>query len=130
MFCSDVKAMAALRIILRGGNDLDGEQTWRPEHNGMAAVAKYLPLRSRLGGKLRKSRPDDSAGKADAVGEETGMSTSQTAVIGARASKERHAEITSGRAISQQGLVATCKDLPTKGNRRRREGFGLSHEVI
>ena len=56
----------------------------------------------------------DSAGKADAVGEETGMSTSQTAVIGARASKERHAEITSGRAISQQGLAATCKDPPTK----------------
>ena len=72
----------------------------------------------------------DSAGKADVVGEETGMSTSQTAVIGARASKERHAEITSGRAISQQGLATTCKDLPTKGNRRRWEGFGLSHEVI
>jgi len=72
----------------------------------------------------------DRAGKADAVGEETGMSTPQTAVIGARASKERHAEITSGRTISQQGLATTCKDPPTKGNRRRWEGFGLSHEVI
>jgi hypothetical protein len=44
------------------------------------------------------------------------MSTSQTTAIGARASKERHAEITSGRAITQQGLAATCKDPPTKVN--------------
>jgi len=42
------------------------------------------------------------------------MCTPQTAATGARASKERLAEITSGRAVSQQGLAATCKDPPTK----------------
>ncbi len=40
------------------------------------------------------------------------------------------AEIASGRAISQQGLVTTCKDPSNKGNRRRREGFGLAHESV
>lgn len=38
-----------------------------------------------------------SGGKADALGEETGKSTSETAGIGAQASKEGFAEITSGR---------------------------------
>ena len=122
--------MAALWIILRGGNDLDGEQTWRPEHNEMAAVAKVPSTQKSFGWIVAEEPTCDSPGKADVVGEETGMSTSQTAVIGARASKERHAEITSGRTISQQGLATTCKDPPTKGNRRRWEGFGLSHEVI
>ena len=40
------------------------------------------------------------------------------------------AEITSGRTISQQGLVTTCKDPSNKGNRTRREGFGPAHESV
>ncbi len=100
--------------VFRGGNDLNGEQTWRPEHNEMAAVAKVPSTQKSFGWVDAEEPTCDSAGKADVVGEVTGMSTSQTAVIGARASKERHAEITSGRAISQQGLVATCKDPLTK----------------
>jgi hypothetical protein len=40
------------------------------------------------------------------------------------------AEITSGRTISQQGLVTTCKDPSNKGNRIRREGFGPAHESV
>jgi len=40
------------------------------------------------------------------------------------------AEIASGRAIFQQGLVTTCKDPLNKGNRIRREGGGLAHESV
>ena len=42
----------------------------------------------------------------------------------------RVAEITSGRAISQQGLTATCKDRAHKGYPRRAEGFGLAHGLV
>ena len=40
------------------------------------------------------------------------------------------AEIASGRTLSQQGLVTTCKDPSNKGNRIRREGFGPAHEFV
>ena len=39
-------------------------------------------------------------------------------------------EITSGRAIFQQGLTATCKDRPNKGNQNRKEEGGLAHESV
>ena len=43
----------------------------------------------------------------------------------------RIAEITLGRAISQQGLATTCKDRPAKGSvSRRGEGNGLAHEPV
>ena len=42
----------------------------------------------------------------------------------------RVAEITSGRAISQQGLTATCKTACTRRTPRRAEGFGLAHGLI
>jgi len=35
--------------------------------------------------------------------------------VGDQASNEGLTEITSGKADFQQGLVTTCKDLPTKG---------------
>jgi hypothetical protein len=48
--------------------------------------------------------------KADDAEEETGKRTRWTVGVEGQASKERIAEITSGRAGSQQGLAATCKD--------------------
>ena len=39
-------------------------------------------------------------------------------------------EITSGRANFQQGLTATCKDLPNKKNKISKEDFGLAHESV
>ena len=42
----------------------------------------------------------------------------------------RIAEIISGRAIAQQGLVTTCKDLVYEDIPRHREGFGLTHESV
>ena len=38
--------------------------------------------------------------------------------------------ITSGKIVSQQGLVTTCEDLPKRDDRRRQEGDDLSHELI
>jgi len=53
-------------------------------------------------------------GKADDVGEGTGTGTPRPAGTQAQASWERLAEITSGRAITQQRLAATCTDPPTE----------------
>ena len=76
----------------------------------MATISKHQPhevsLRSNSG-----SRPIGlDLGKADDVGEVTGRCTLQPDGIRAQASWERLAEITSGKAIAQQGLAATCKD--------------------
>jgi hypothetical protein len=40
------------------------------------------------------------------------------------------AEIMSGRAISQQGLVTTCKDRLYRAFRKQPEGFGLAHGLV
>jgi len=65
-------------------------------------------------------------GKADVAGEVTSKSTLQTVVVGAQASWEGLAEITSGRTRWRQGLVATYEDssneaMPKEG---RAGGFG------
>ncbi len=60
------------------------------------------------------SRPGPNAGKADVSWEETSMRTMRSAGVGVQASREGSAEITSGRAISQQGLTTTCKDPSIK----------------
>jgi hypothetical protein len=80
----------------------------------MAAVAKFPSALKSLGWVIAGELTCDRTGKADDAGEETGKCTLHTAATGARASKERLAEITSGKAVSQQGLAATCKDPPTK----------------
>ena len=49
------------------------------------------------------------------VGEEVGKRTRRARRGMGPSAYARIAEITSGRAISQQGLVTTCKDPPTKG---------------
>ena len=53
-------------------------------------------------------------GKADAEREEMGKCTVRAAGEQVQAPKETYAEITSGKAIFQQGLAATCKDPPTR----------------
>ncbi len=63
-------------------------------------------------------RPTANLGKADALWEETRICTTGATGVRVQASGERSAEITSGRANSQQGLVATCKDPPTKDKSR------------
>ena len=71
-----------------------------------------LPCGSRCAESWRESRPCQRGGKAGVLWEETGEGTGGDAGVWGQASKERHAEITSGRATIQQGLAATCKDPP------------------
>ena len=77
----------------------------------MTATSKTCPLGSR--GAETCGKPTRCfSGKADVLWEETGRCTTETAGVGVQAPGERLAEITSGRTISQQRLVATCKDPP------------------
>jgi len=64
---------------------------------------------------IAERRPGPNVGKADVPWEETSTCTMGAAGVGVQASGERSAEITSGRATTQQGLAATCKDPPTEG---------------
>ena len=76
-------------------------------------------------------RPVFNSGKADASREETSTCTVGTAGVGVQASEDGFAEIASGRCRSQQGLTATCTDLPLKAHKPRRwEGTGLAHECV
>jgi hypothetical protein len=61
-------------------------------------------------------------GKAEVLWEETGRGTRGDAGVGGQASKERLAEIKSGRAAIQQGLATICKDPPDEA--KAEEGGG------
>jgi len=50
--------------------------------------------------------------------------------VGGPGTCTRIVEITSGRAIAQQGLATTCKDPAYKGKPRCWEGFGLAHGFV
>ena len=69
-------------------------------------------------------------GEADVSWEEVGKCTSWARRGMGPSAYARIVEIMSGRAISQQGLATTCKDPPTNGKPRRREGHGLAHEPV
>lgn len=57
------------------------------------------------------SRPVPNAGKAAvALGRNGRVAPERPTGVGVQAPREGFAEITSGRAITQQGLAATCKD--------------------
>jgi hypothetical protein len=64
-------------------------------------------------------RPSSNVGKAEALREETSACTAGSAGVGVQATRERSAEITSGRASMQQGLTATCKDRPSERGAKR-----------
>src|SRR5258708_11521869 len=112
----DVKSPAALQQYRSGRNDLGGEQTWRPEHQGISASSKHGPARSRNSwGQNAGSRPILSLGKADDIVEETGESTRCTAGVRDPASKERFSEITSGSSRGQQGTAYNLPGLFERG---------------
>jgi hypothetical protein len=79
----------------------------------MAVAPKSVPCGSRCT-VIADCRPVRNTGKADATWEETGTRTMWSAGVRVQAPGERLVEITSGRAISQQGLATTCKDPLTK----------------
>lgn len=103
---------------------------WEPEHKGMTAASKHLPCVEIASQGFARSRTRPDEGEADALWEETGISTGGKGRGMGPSTYTRTMEITLGTTILQQGLAATCKDPPTKGNRRRWEGFGGAHEPV
>ena len=97
------------------------QQTWRPERQEMTAAPKWAIALKSLSELLWLSRPAAHAGKVVVVREATGTCTSRATGVEVQASRERHAEITSGRARTQQGPTATCKDPPAEA---KAEGGG------
>ena len=67
-------------------------------------------------------------GEAAVLWEETSECTREASRGRGPSAHARIAEITSGRATIQQGLVATCKDSRDEGNQSPREESGLAHE--
>src|SRR5215510_12672890 len=94
---SDVKVTVRRVGKLQGESDQGGEQTERPEHKGMAATSKIPSAVKSLERNVTVRRPIALLGKADVAGEVTGKRNLQTVVVGAQASWEGLAEITSGR---------------------------------
>ena len=116
-------ASSVLRPQRRGRSNLGVERASEPEGDRMTAASIYgSPPKLLCGGKSAR-RTRFPWGETGVLGEVTdkcsrgawrGMGPS----IGARV-----AEITSGRAISQQGLTATCKDRAHKEGSEARGGF-------
>ncbi len=73
-------------------------------------------MKSLEAGESWHADPLNPVGKAEVVGEVTVKCTPRATAVQIQASRDRLAEITSGRAISQQRLAATCKDSPYEGN--------------
>src|SRR5262249_4404354 len=97
----------------------------------MTAAPKAPAIRSSCDGKVAKRRPAVRTGKANVPREETGDSTLGAAGVGVPARREGRQRLALGRAFTQQGLAATCKDLSNKGGtRNRKEGKGLAHESV
>ena len=115
MIGADVQATAAKCPRVRGGSYRSGEQTCGSEHQRMTAAPKMTPDGSSCWDEAMR-RPGPNAGKANVLGEATGASTLGAAGVGVQTRGERMAEITSGRAVAQQGLTATCKDLEQEGD--------------
>src|SRR3972149_2979765 len=77
----------------------------------MTAAPLLGPVPESLRGENAKSRPGPNVGKADALWEETGKCTTETAGVGVQASRERFAEITSGRSRDQQWVVQAARTV-------------------
>jgi hypothetical protein len=115
--CSEVKVTAAQSLNC-SRNDLGGEQTWGPEHNGITAIS----LKFRTEVTLRVSVGADLVLMGEMqmlLWEKTGKST-----IGSHRGKgpstyARIAEVKSGRANFQQGLTIRLRRTKTLRNSGR-----------
>jgi hypothetical protein len=107
----------------RGRSSLEAERVQEPEGDRMTAASISAPRRSCFGGVKSVRRTLFPWVKAGVLGE--GMDErSRGARRGMGPSVcTRVAEIMSGRAISQQGLAATCKDPAFKAEAEARGGF-------
>jgi len=78
----------------------------------MTAAPKETPLPKSHGREHPTSQTRPIWRKADAVREETGKYTARSWRGTGPSARARIVEITSGKSLFQQGLVATCKDQP------------------
>ena len=79
---------------------------------------------------VAECRPGPNVGKADAVWEETGKCTTPTAGVGVQASRERFAEITSGRSRDQQWVVQAAQTCQRVTTHSWPEATGLAHQAV
>jgi len=75
-------------------------------------------------------RPYPNGGKAAALREETGKGTAGTAGVESEASRERCAEITSGRSAEPAGGGPTCPDSLSERKAQRGEASGLAQQAV
>ena len=96
-----------------GRCNLEAEQVWELEHNGMTTAPKSTLRREVALRGFLACRTAIRYGEAEALREETGRST-EGALRGTGPDTHiRIAEIMPGRATDQQGFATTCKD-PSK----------------
>ena len=98
-------------------------RVWEPEHKGMTAASKTDSLLKLHCRDTPTSRTRWDLREADAPREETGRCTGREWRGTGPSTYTRIVEITSGGTILQQGLAATCKDLPSKGNPKSAGGI-------
>jgi hypothetical protein len=120
-----------------GGSDRGGQQIWRPEAKRMTAAPKLGTCREVAGQGEAERRPVPNVGKADVLWEETGTCTTRAAGVGVQASRERFAEITSGRSCGPAAGGPNGKDPATSrqaswrgGSRTGTSGRSSSDEKV
>jgi hypothetical protein len=94
---SDVKVTVRPVVKLQGESDQVASKLRGLNIKGMAATSKIPSAVKSLERNVTVCRPIALLGKADVAGEVTGKCNLQTVVVGAQASWEGLAEITSGR---------------------------------
>ncbi len=104
-----------VEVRSRGGCSREAERVQGPEHQRMTVASKSAPrlklhCREHAMCETRSTRCE-----AGASWEETGECTRRTSRGMGPSTCTRNSEITSGRAISQQGLATTCKDPSARG---------------
>jgi hypothetical protein len=105
------------------GGSLEAERALEPEGDRMTAASIYGSPQKLLRGGKSARRTRFPWGETGVLGEATDMCSRGAWRGMGPGTCARVAEITSGRTISQQGLVATCKDPAPKGRPEAGGGF-------
>jgi len=91
------------RKTCSGRSDLGGKQTWRPEHNEIAAAPKWYPCKVAFAESSGKPTRFTVEGRPMTLGKNQANAPSGTAGVRARASKERFAEYRREGPVSSRG---------------------------
>ena len=110
-----------------GRCDLDGKQTRGPERKGMTAAPKSKTMRKSLHGVDANRRPGHNAGKAVALWEETGKSTTEGAGVGVQARGKRVAELNVGKDPFPAGARSNLQRLSNQPSGEGGERIWVRH---